>query len=99
MYDRGSRFSGPLFMAFCFREGLESGGCGPRIGFTVPRALGPAVVRNRIKRRFREAVRFTLDRLNPQWFIVINPRSKSLQAPLPELQREVERLFARCNGL
>jgi ribonuclease P protein component len=90
-----------LFTAFCFREGLESSGIfpGPRIGLTVPRALGPAVVRNRIKRRFREAVRFTLDRLNPQWFIVINPRSKSLQAPLPELQREVERLFARCNGL
>ena len=100
MYDRGSRFSGPFFTAFCFREGLESSGIvpGPRIGLTVPRALGPAVVRNRIKRRFREAVRFTLDRLNPQWSIVINPRLKALQAPLPELQREVERLFLRCNG-
>jgi ribonuclease P protein component len=71
---------------------------GPRIGLTVPRALGSAVVRNRIKRRFREAVRFALDRLNPQWSIVINPRSKALDVPLPELQREVERLFARCNG-
>jgi ribonuclease P protein component len=100
VYDRGSRFGGPLFTAFCFREGPESlQACsGPRIGLTVPRALGPAVVRNRIKRRFREAVRFTLDRLNPQWSIVINPRLKALKAPLPELQREVERLFQRCNG-
>ena len=100
MYDRGSRFSGPLFTAFCVRDGLEGGGTcsGPRIGFTVPRKLGPAVVRNRIKRRFREAVRFTLDRLNPQWSIVINPRLKALKAPLPELEREVERLFLRCNG-
>jgi ribonuclease P protein component len=56
------------------------------------------VVRNRIKRRLREAVRFHLDRLNPLWSIVINPRRKAFDAPLPELQREVERLFLRCNG-
>lgn len=71
---------------------------GPRIGFTVPRAVGKAVVRNRIKRRVREAVRSLLDRLNPQWSIVINPRRKACDAPLAELQREVERLFQRCNG-
>ena len=56
------------------------------------------MVRNRIKRRLREAVRFHLDRLNPQWSIVINPRRKAFDAPLPELQREVQRLFLRCNG-
>jgi ribonuclease P protein component len=56
------------------------------------------VARNRIKRRLREAVRHSLDRLNPQWSIVINPRLKALQAPMPELQREVERLFLRCSG-
>jgi ribonuclease P protein component len=69
-----------------------------RIGFTVPRAVGKAVVRNRIRRRFREAVRFSLDRLNPQWSIVINPRRKSLEAPFAEIRREIERLFLRCNG-
>lgn len=71
---------------------------GPRIGFTTPRALGGAVVRNRIKRRVREAVRLRLDQLNPQWSIVINPRRKVLDAPFPELEREVERLFRQCNG-
>jgi ribonuclease P protein component len=71
---------------------------GPRIGFTVPRAVGKAVVRNRIKRRLREAVRCHLDRLNPQWSIVINPRRKAFDAPLAEIEREVERLFLRCNG-
>ena len=56
------------------------------------------MVRNRIKRRLREAVRFHLDRLNPRWSIVFNPRRKAFDAPLSELQREVERLFLRCNG-
>ena len=71
---------------------------GPRIGFTVPRALGKAVVRNRIKRRLREAVRLRLERLSPEWSIVINPRRKAMEAPFPELKREVERLFLRCSG-
>ena len=71
---------------------------GPHIGFTCPRALGKAVVRNRIKRRVREAVRLHLDRLSPQWSIVINPRRKALDAPVAELRREIVRLFQRCNG-
>jgi ribonuclease P protein component len=95
VYDQGSRFSCPLFAAFCVREAEPDG---PRIGFTVSRALGKAVVRNRIKRRLREAVRCSLNRLNPQCSIVINPRPKLLDAPVTELQREVERLFQRCNG-
>ena len=76
----------------------EADPAGPHIGFTVPRALGKAVVRNRIKRRMREAVRAHLDWLKPQWSIVFNPRRKALDAPMPEMAREIERLFLRCNG-
>ena len=71
---------------------------GPRIGFTTPRALGKAVVRNRIRRRVREAVRLHLEQLSPQWSIVFNPRRKAMEAPFPELEREVQRLFQRCSG-
>jgi len=84
-----------MFAAFCLQETSPDG---PRIGFTVPRAMGKAVVRNRIKRRFREAVRSCLEGLNPRWSIVINPRRKASEAPLTEISREISRLFARCNG-
>jgi len=95
VYDEGSRYAGPLFAAFCVRETQPDG---PRVGFTTPRALGKAVIRNRIKRRVREAVRLLLGQLNPQCCLVINPRRKALNAPAAELRREVEKLFLRCNG-
>jgi ribonuclease P protein component len=68
------------------------------VGFTTPRALGKAVVRNRIRRRVREAVRLRLEQLNPECAVVINPRRKSLNAPFGDLQKEIEKLFERCNG-
>lgn len=71
---------------------------GVQVGFTTPRALGGAVVRNRIKRRLREAVRNQLSKVASGWLIVINPRKRCLTAPFPELQREIERLFLRCGN-
>lgn len=93
VYQNGFRVSGPYFAAFCLRNAESPG---PRIGFTVPRALGKSVVRNRMRRRVREAVRRSLDRLGPQWNVVFNPRKGALEAPFPDLLREVERVFSRC---
>ncbi len=95
VYAGGLRITGPFFAAFCRRR--EEPGS-PRIGFTVPRALGKAVVRNRLKRRVREAVRLQLPHLEPQWDIVINPRRGALEAPFENILREVERLFSRCKA-
>jgi ribonuclease P protein component len=93
VYAEGLKVSGPYFAAFCLRRPETAG---PKIGFTAPRALGKAVVRNRIKRRTREAVRRQLFRLEPQWEIVFNPRRSVLEAPMEDLAREIERLFSRC---
>lgn len=97
VYDNGIRFSCGPFSAFCLREPGDAA-TGPRIGFTTPRALGGAVVRNRIKRRVREVVRRRLDRLSAEWSIVINPRRKALECPFPEIEREIDRLFLRCSS-
>jgi ribonuclease P protein component len=93
VYDNGAKFSGPLFSAFCLRNNMDGG---VRVGFTCPRALGGAVVRNRIRRRFREAVRARLERVGAGWEIVINPRSRAMTVPFSQIEREVEKLFQRC---
>jgi len=60
--------------------------------------LGGAVVRNRLKRRLREAIRKQLHSLEPQWEIVINPRRMALKVPFQNLVQEIEKLFSRCKG-
>lgn len=102
IYENGFRVSSPLFAAFCF-ERISKGSAegsrvtGPRLGLTVPRAVGGAVQRNRIKRRLREAFRLHRDRLGPQWDLVLNPKASLLRATFPEVERALEKVIARCN--
>ena len=96
VYDHGTRVSGPLFAAFCMAR-READGAGVRIGLTVPKALGGAVVRNRVKRRLRAA--FRLHRTEwPQidWDIVLNPRKAAILAPFAELERALTRVIEKC---
>jgi ribonuclease P protein component len=95
IYEQGSRMTSRYFVAFCLR--LPDEHVPSRFGFTVPRALGNAVQRNRLKRRMREAVRAQFDRLPANWAIVFNPRRSVLEAPFEDLCREVGRVFAPCN--
>ena len=68
---------------------------GARIGFTVSRALGGAVERNRIRRRTREAVRQHYSLLAGEAVdVVINPRKSVLKADFAVLSQEVARAFA-----
>jgi ribonuclease P protein component len=83
------------FAAFCLR--MEGDASPSRFGFTLPKALGKAVVRNRLRRRLREAVRTQMSSLPSNWAVVFNPRRNLLTAPFDEVCREVGRVFARCN--
>jgi ribonuclease P protein component len=67
---------------------------GLRIGFTVGRALGGAVQRNRMKRRLREAVRMTRPSPGVAADVVINPKKSLLTADFVSVLNEVSRAFA-----
>jgi ribonuclease P protein component len=67
---------------------------GLRIGFTVSRALGGAVQRNRMKRRLREAVRMTRPVTAIAADVVINPKKSLLATDFSALLNEVSKAFA-----
>ena len=66
---------------------------GLRVGFTVGKALGGAVERNRIKRRLREAVRLHWPQAETPVDVVINPKKSALQVDFPGLEKEITRAF------
>ncbi|MDP8982233.1 MAG: ribonuclease P protein component [Acidobacteriota bacterium] len=95
VYAEGARISGPCFAAFCLAVQRPEGE-GPRLGFTVPRAFGRAVSRNRVKRRLRDALRRRLPEIDPRWDVVINPRRLALEASPQDIQRSLDRLISQC---
>jgi ribonuclease P protein component len=67
---------------------------GPRVGFTVGKVLGGAVVRNRIRRRMRAAVRQHLRELAAPLDLVLHPRKSVLTLKFAQLDAEIAQVFA-----
>jgi ribonuclease P protein component len=57
-----------------------------RVGITVSKKLGCAVVRNRVRRRLREIYRLNEDRFLPGYDIVVVARSRAIEASFEELR-------------
>ncbi len=70
----------------------------PRLGVIVPKALGPAPMRNRIKRRLREILREVMDDV-PPYFIVTIARRGAVGADFADLRAEWRRLARRLGVL
>jgi ribonuclease P protein component len=66
---------------------------GVRVGFTVSKALGGSVQRNRMRRRLREAIRLHGISREAAVDAVINPKRSLLSADFSEIMNEVAKAF------
>ena len=88
---RGEKRRGPLFLV----EALARSDSGPpRVGLTVTRKVGNAVVRNRVRRRLNEAVRvLAAGDMQPGNDYVVVGRKEVLTAPFADIGAELSRRF------
>ena len=96
VYKQGRRhFSATMTVFYLARTaaGSKPISSAPRVGFTVGRSLGGAVVRNRMKRRLREAVRLAQVAQAGAVDVVINPKKSLLAAEFAAVLNEVKRAF------
>jgi len=69
-----------------------------RFGWSIKKALGGAVRRNRIRRRLREILRLHRQEIASGWDIVIHPRSSAVAAEFTALAGELLKLFPRTRA-
>ena len=96
----GSRFAAPSLVLQARARG-EQGGALPgvaRFGFTASKALGGAVLRNRARRRLKEAVRIVApEHAVPGYDYVLIARSGTVQRRFTEITKDLERALTKVH--
>ena len=70
-----------------------------RVGITVSKKLGHAVVRNRVRRRLREIYRLNEDKFQPGWDIVVVARTKAVHTDFEKLTQAYLQLAEKAGIL
>jgi ribonuclease P protein component len=91
VYRAGKRQTSTHFTVFARSNGLALS----RFGFSIKKALGGAVVRNRMRRRLREMVRCHRQEIPAGWDIVIHPKARVAKAPFAALAEELLRVLKK----
>ena len=93
VWREGKSWSDRLLVLVARPNGLEV----TRFGFSVGKRLGKAVVRNKVKRRLREAARLT--KVQDGWDLVIIARKDASAADYHGLNRSMRGLLKRARIL
>jgi ribonuclease P protein component len=91
--QKGNSWANHLMVLCVLPNDLEHS----RVGFAASKRIGKAVVRNRVRRRMREAVRLRRDLIAQGWDMVFIARPAIRHANYDEIARAVENLVRRAS--
>ena len=95
VWQQGGAYAHPLLIVRARKNGLDHS----RVAFVVGKKAGGAVVRNRIKRRLREAVRLLMPRLAAGYDLVFIGRQGSAEVAYGEIERALAQVLERAHVL
>ncbi len=91
LYERGEKIQSVYFVLYI----LENRRSCHRLGITVSRKIGTAVVRNRIKRSLREIFRANKQGISPYCDLVVNAKRAAARAHNQEIQEDILKAILR----
>lgn len=94
LYREGRRWRGRFFSLIYKENGLGFS----RLAVVAGRKVGPAVVRNRAKRRFRELFRRRKDLFGEPTDIIVLVRPEAAEAPWTKLRDDYEMALTKIFG-
>jgi ribonuclease P protein component len=94
----GRRAGGAALVVHLLDGAGDAAEAGPRVGLVVGKAVGNAVVRNRVKRQLRHLVMNHLTDLPPRSDLVIRALPPAAGMPSPELGVQLARCLERVGS-
>lgn len=91
VYDKGRSLSNKYLVIFFIKNGLEYN----RVGFSVTKKIGNAVIRNRVKRLIKEAFRLNSEGINQGYDIIFLSRIRCNQATYVDVEKSILNLLKR----
>lgn len=95
LYAKGKSAVAPAMVLYCRKNGRKEN----RFGITAGTKLGHAVVRNKVRRRFREIYRLNEDKLLPGYDIVVVARMRAVHSRYADLDKQFLRLAKKLQLL
>ena len=95
VYARGKSAVSPRVVVYCRKNRQDRN----RLGFTVSKKLGNAVVRNRVRRRLREIARLNSERMKQGYDLILVARTRAIDAEFQKLETDVLHCFEQLQLL